>query len=826
MPAEVIFMFDVAGVLTTSPYPATRRLAETLMRCVFERARAHFMSLVGDESPALLAQNYSNLFSLIHSFTEKVRGIRCAFERLELGEINRNEFVPLYHAEMDFMLTALVKNNKEELEFMHIAHPSRVASIKERYPLLAVPVVQELLRELMDPEAYLCTMEKVTPRRNVLNLLHYLRMKSQQEIRLVVVTNTWEVEGQYARMSKALSNNMSETKWSNFPTACPIDYGDAGGRSSFVINSLFDSFVQSYTFHKRKPFPDIFHHAIEEAKKTRVTSQDSLMYGVKPHIFLFDDVLENCETARNLSDSPFDKVYYIENGAYDVYEDVLSALNTVGAADPFWADVATGVKKEISPFFKPPIDANGKPTSWINEEMHDYNSNLLILPPPPCEACEPRGFFGPKKFLDEDDKDAILFYCAQNLPHLFPIEIPSRHSQNLQLARKPGFATSSGPIVFEPMRGIGFFKTYRITLRTGSYVLRLQPHGPVPHGTLDIRTEYEMMRYLAQNSTVPIAKCLLYCESYAACGYRFSLRRFVEGEVIADMRKLIQPRIQRPYSVRRRHIHVELDPYLFFKKAVETLSQIHDVPPPRFLSRTRMERNPNGTAVISVGNAVHPLLEMINNLIARYKAVVNTAKLPDGSYLFQFKTLERLSQALIERFDATRLGVQSIPFPEQLVMIHGDYKLRDLLFSYRSFEGRHKYPANIIGVMNFTSVSTGDPLVDVASLALVALLPRPFGIYDMPMEMQVLFPTPQWILERYCDSRGYMRTMTGKKREAIFKVYLSAACLRYAVKTLSDLAEVFEVFNTLPLEEARKLSLVEHALQQGLALMGKFPSRL
>ncbi|RNF14704.1 transferase [Trypanosoma conorhini] len=823
MPAEVILMFDAAGVLTTSPYPATRRLAETLMRCVFERAGAHHVAFVGNGSPALLAQNYSNLYSLIRNFTEKVRGTRCAFERLELGEINRVQFVPLYHAEMDFMLTALSKQNMEELESLQIMHPTRVAPIRNRYPLLADPLVQELLRELMDPEAYLCTIEKVTPRRNVLNLLHYLRMKSQQEIRLVVVTNTWEVEGQYARMSKAMLHSMSEMKWSNFPTTCPIDYGGGKGRSSFVINGLFDSFVQSYTFHKRKPFPDIFYHAIEETMKSRMLSRESFAYDVKPHIFLFDDVLENCETARHLSDSPFERVYYVENGAYDVYEDVLSALNTVGEVDPFWADVAAGVQKEMAPFFKPPRDANGNPTSWINEEMNDYNSNLLFLPPPFCYACEPRGLFEPKKFLDEDDKDAILFYCAQHLPQLFPLEIPSTHTENLQLMRKPGFATSCGPIVFEPMRGIGFFKTYRITLRTGSYVLRVQPRGPVPHGTLDIRTEYEMMRYLYHNSDVPIAKCLLYCDSYAACGHRFSLRRFVEGEVITDMRKLTQPRIQRPYSLRRQHINVELNPNLFFMKAVEMLSRIHATPPPRFLSRTRAERISSASAT---GSPVHPLIEIIKDLVVQYKAVVGTAKLPDGSYVLHSKKVELLSKALLDRFDETRLGNTSIPFPEQLVLIHGDYKLRDLLFSYRSFEGRHKYPAQIIGVMNFTSVATGDPLVDVASLALTALLPRPAGICDMPMKMRSLFPTPGWILDRYCCARGYMQTITKKKREAIFAVYLATACLRYAVNTLSDLGEIFQVYDCIPLAESRNLSLAEQVLQQGLLVMGKRPSRL
>ncbi|KAH9580911.1 Aminoglycoside phosphotransferase [Trypanosoma melophagium] len=814
MPAEVILMFDVAGVLSTAPYPAARRLAETVMRCVFERAAAHLMPIVGDEFPFFLARHYSNFFSLVRHFTEHTRGIKGAYERLELGEINRVQFVPMFQAEMEFMLTALSKKNQEELELMQITNYKRVAAIRDRYPLLADPVIQELIRELVDPEAFLCTVEKISPRRNVLNLLHYLRMKSQQEIRLVVVANTWEVEGQYTQMTKTLSHTVGNKNWSYFPTTCPFAYGKNSGKSSFVINGLFDAYVQSYTFHKRKPFPDIFLYAIDEAMKTRMASEASLKFDVMPHIFLFDSVLENCETARNLPDNPFQNVYHIENGSYDVYEDVLDALKTVGANDPFWEDVVKGVEEEIGPLFKPPRDANGNPTSWINEEMHDYNSNLLFLPPPPCEACDPRGPFEYQAFLDEEAKDSILFYFAQHLPHLFPIDVPTTRKGNLQLARKPGFATSAGPILFEPMRGIGFFKTYRITLRTGSYVLRVQPRGPTPYDTVDIRTEYEVMQYLSQKSNLPIAKCYLYCGSYEACGHRFSLRRFIDGEVISNISKLIQPRIHRPYSKRRQVVNVELDPYIFFKRAVDVLAELHNVPLSGFpfLQRTDRQRGVNN-------NPVHPLLESIKNWMVEYKTVASCVTNPDGSSFFKSRALESLSEALLERLDSTRLQERTIPFPDHLVLIHGDYKLQDLLFSHRSLEGRHKYPPQVLGVMNFNACTTGDPFIDVASLALVALIRPPRGIYGMSREIQGLFPTPRWILDRYCNARGYMRQITRKKREAIFNVYLSAMCLRYAIVILSHLAEVYRHHEELSIADTRKMSLSEEILKQGLAVI-------
>ncbi|KEG09731.1 aminoglycoside phosphotransferase [Trypanosoma grayi] len=821
MPEEVILMFDVAGVLTTSPYPASRRLAETVMRCVFERAEAHLRSTIGNESPSLLAQHYSSFFSLVRNFTENARGCKGAFERLELGEINRVQFVSMFHAEMEFMLTALSKKNPEELDLMRIANPKRVVALRERYPLLGDPVIQELVRELVDSEAFLCTMEKVSPRRNVLNLLHYLRMKSQQEIRLVVVANTWEVEGQYARMSKALSNAVGDSNWSYFPSSCPIDYNKGGVKSSFLINGLFDAYVQSYTFHNRKPFPDIFIHATDEAMKTRMLSEASIKFDVKPHIFLFDDVLENCETARNLPDSSFEKVYYVENGAYDVYEDVLDALKTVGATDSFWAEVARGVESDVSPLFKPPRDPQGKPTSWINEEMYNYNNNLLILPPPLCEACEPRGVLESDSFLNDNDKDAILFYCAQHLPHLFPIDIPSTYTRNLQLARKPGFATSAGPIVFEPMWGSGFFKTYRITLRTGSYVLRVQPSGPMPYGTVDIRTECEVVRYLSQASLLPLANCLLYCDSYSANGHRFSLRRYVDGEIITHLSKLIQPRIHRPYSKGRQVVNLEFDPRRFFLNAIVVLVELHSVPLLPFLSRHRGERPSNGST-----NTVHPLLEKIKEWDAVYRKAVDAAKLEDGTSIFQSRRLERLSQALVDAFDETRLRERQVPYPERLVLIHGRYKLQDLIFAPRSFEGRHKYPPQLLGVMNFNCAGPGDPLVDVASLALMALLRPPRGICDMPSEARALFPTPQWILDKYCRATGYMRELPKKKRESIFNVYMSAMCLRYAVTLTSQLSEVHKLNNELSLKETRNLSVIEHAVQQGLAVIHERHSRL
>ncbi|CAJ1021030.1 putative Phosphotransferase enzyme family [Leishmania utingensis] len=818
MPAEVVLMMDLMGVLTTSPFPAARRLAENMMRCVFERANSHIIVKRIQERPVpFLAKKYSNFFFTVMKFTERTRGLKSAFERLELGELNRLEFITAFREEIHFMLLALSKHNPEELDAMNIAFPRKVDALKKRFPLLCDPVVQVHIHELLDVEAFLCTIEKVSPRKNVLNLLHYLRTKSQQEIRLFAIGNTWEYEGQYRRMVKAMRYSVTDSVSSAYPVICPVKYGANPNsyQNSFQVTGLFDGYVQSYISHKRKPYPDIFMQALEEVRMGCVPTGEALRYDIQPNIFYFDDVEAHCEVARELPGRPFTEVLRIENGACDVYRSIVRSLKTVAEKDPFWAEVLAGVEKDIAPLFRPSTTPDGKSTSWVTEELHNYNDNLLFIGPPPNELCSSVNTCEKDRYrMDEEDQERILFYCAQHLPHLFPLKIPARPEADMKLRTQPGLATSAGPILFEYVEGSRFFESYRLTLRTGSYMLRIQPRGPSPYGSVDIRREYETMAHLHEMSPeLQIPTPLLYCDSYAVCGRRFFLRRYRDGENIINVSQLIQPRIRRPYSLQRVSINVELRPKLFYKQAIAVLSALHNSPLPPFMRQVEEDMR-------RTKRHKHPLLGMVQESIEMYKRVLSKSE-TSGRFDVQLRSamIEELSRAILACFDKTQLSHQMIPMPDRLVTLHGNFNLSSVLFTHRSLEGRAKYPPHLIGIVQFKFTRLGDPLVDVASAAMFCFLKQPDGIYDTPHEIQILFPSPSDLLEMYCSARGYMLHLDRRCRYDIFKVYLASLCLQRAIMLITNIVSGTISPHGKRYSDSRSIAQADQLAKRGLDIL-------
>ncbi|AYU77589.1 Phosphotransferase enzyme family, putative [Leishmania donovani] len=818
MPEEVVLMMDLKGVLTSSPFPAARRLAENMMRCVFERASSHIIVKRIQERPVpFLAKKYSNFFFTVAKFTERTRGLKGAFERLELGELNRLEFITAFREEIDFMLLALSKQNPEELEAMNIAFPKKVDALKKRFPLLCDPVVQVHIRELLDVEAFLCTIEKVSPRKNVLNLLHYLRTKSQQEIRLFAIGNAWEFEGQYRRMVTAMKYSVTDSVSFAYPVICPVEYGESAGsyQNSFQVTGLFDGYVQSYISHKRKPYPDIFMQALEEVRTSRVPTGEALRYDMKPNIFYFDDVEAHCEVARGLPGNPFTDVLLIEDGACDVYKDIVRALKMVAEKDPFWAEVVAGVEKEIAPMFRPSRTPDGRPTSWVTEELHNYSNNLLFVGPPPNDLCSPVSTLEKDRYrMDEEDQERILFYCAQHLPHLFPLKIPPRPEANMNLRTQPGLATSAGPVLFEYVEGSRFFESYRLTLRTGSYILRIQPRGPSPYGSADIRREYETMAHLYETSPgLQIPTPLLYCDSYAVCGRRFFLRRYRDGENINAISQLIQPRIRRPYSLRRVSINVELRPKLFYKQAIAVLSVLHNSPLPPFMKQAEEEMR-------RTKRHKHPLLAMVEESIEMYKLALSKSGTA-GRFGVQLRsaTVEELSRGILACFDQTQLSHQMIPMPDRLVALHGNFNLSSVLFTHRSLEGRAKYPPHLIGMVQFKFTRLGDPLVDVASASMFCFLRQPEGICDASHDIQILFPSPSDLLEMYCSARGYMLHLDRRRRDDIFKVYLASLCLQQATMLITDIVSSTISPHAKRYSDSRSIAQADQLAKRGLDVL-------
>uniref|UniRef100_A0A146LND6 Uncharacterized protein n=1 Tax=Lygus hesperus TaxID=30085 RepID=A0A146LND6_LYGHE len=184
--------------------------------------------------------------------------------------------------------------------------------------------------------------------------------------------------------------------------------------------------------------------------------------------------------------------------------------------------------------------------------------------------------------------------------------------------------------------------------------------------------------------------------------------------------------------------------------------------------------------------------------------------------------VELLTQRLLSCFDATILSQHDIPAPPHRVITHGTFSLRSCIFSHRSLEGRSKYPPHLIATVQFRFSKLGDPLVDVAHLALSSYLPPPEGVYGLGKHIRELFPTPQEILEMYCNTRGYMRHIERTRREDIFAVYCAALCLQRATITIAELAaRQRDHVDGLPYADSRNIAFADQMAQRGLDLLAQ-----
>ncbi|CUG91557.1 phosphotransferase-like protein, putative [Bodo saltans] len=878
MPLDVVLFFDYGGVLTSVAVPAARRLAAFHMKLVFEQASRSVSLVVPDPrssapggaavgttiSASSLAKRYSSVYFLVSTFTEKVVGTASSFKRLENGLIRRNAFITGFKEELKTLLAALVTPSTDSHAFaaLKIRKPKDVEEYKKRHPHLCIPLVQQLMLQILDPESLLCVLEKLSWRKNVLNMLYYLRAVTHQEIKLGVITNNWEAEGHYVRTSTEIDQSGSP----QFITlSCPIEYGhESGGASgSFDVNGLFDVVAQSYMLGKSKPSPDIYEIAIESGAGKYKASGSA-----KPLLFFFDDLKANCTAAeKNIPGEPFTKVYHIANGPSDVFRGVRDAIRIAAEADPTgWAHVLAGLDKDIAPLFQNrvlqplplsaragvvppdgtpvPIAHDAKPQaqelppsgdaasqqqqqqaqqalpnqqgsvpqhSWILTEFHNLDDNLLCPPPPPNPTLEP---IDDQKtspnYLDLEERNRILHFLARTCPQYFVLPpVPSRFEDCGNLVEDGGFATSSGKIAFEMFKGGMSNPTYRFTCRTGSFVLRKQPRGKLLPGAHNMKREFDIIRHLEESTNLPVPKCLVYCNDRTVCAEDFYVMRYRDGKMVYRVGDLASAPFTRAFSQSRVLAKTTLNPRMFYREAVAALVDLHNAPIPPFLRAQQKQRS------------THPILHLCSVWEKQYRRVV--ASVPATSPAAEkvkFRTFEFLTEALHLVFaHATADGPGSIPSPEKL----RDFKIDNMMFSHRSLEGRTKYPPKIVLLLDFELAAIGDPLTDVAYLALFHLFPSPRGIINLPQNVQSRFPSAVEILEEYCRRSCYMTKLAASTRKRVFFIYMAAMCHKLAGIAHGVYARGL-AGNATDVEAALKLSLaVDHLSLQGCKLLGVEP---
>lgn len=240
--------------------------------------------------------------------------------------------------------------------------------------------------------------------------------------------------------------------------------------------------------------------------------------------------------------------------------------------------------------------------------------------------------------------------------------------------------------------------TYRLTARSGTYVLRRKPFGPLLPKAHAIDREFRVLRALS-GSAVPVPPVLAYCSNPAILGAEFYVMAFMDGRIFYDQRL---PGLK---PAERAEI---------FDAMNVAVSALHSV-------------DPEEVSLDDFGRSSGFLSRQVSLWTQQYGATKRSTCEP----------MEQLIAWLPE----------NLP-PEQPPRIfHGDLRLDNMVF--------HPTEPRVVALLDWELATIGDPLADFAYHMLVwrvgADLFRGLGDLDRGA---LGIPDEANYLERYCQRTG------------------------------------------------------------------------
>jgi aminoglycoside phosphotransferase (APT) family kinase protein len=278
-----------------------------------------------------------------------------------------------------------------------------------------------------------------------------------------------------------------------------------------------------------------------------------------------------------------------------------------------------------------------------------------------------------------------------------------------------------GPIAVAPFPGGQSNPTYRITTPGASLVLRRKPTGQTLATAHAIDREFRVISALHPLG-LPVAKPLLLCEDPDPIGAPFYLMEFVDGRIFWD------PRLPELSPDERRSVYIEM---------VEVLAAIHAVD----------------------------------------LTTAGLADLAKPSDYFQ-RQYRRWSTQYLEqphrdlpsmRFLIEWLAVNRPVASDRVVLIHGDYRLDNLIFD--------RDRLRIRAVIDWELATLGDPLADLSYQCTLWRLPAAmFAGLGGADRATLGIPTEEEYRDRYLERAG-LPPVVGWERYIVFNLFRFAAIL-------------------------------------------------
>jgi len=255
----------------------------------------------------------------------------------------------------------------------------------------------------------------------------------------------------------------------------------------------------------------------------------------------------------------------------------------------------------------------------------------------------------------------------------------------------PGYA---GPLEARAFAGGQSNPTYQLITPTRKYVLRRKPFGKLLPSAHQVDREYRAIEHLHPTGFA-VPKPYGLCQDLSVIGAAFYLMEMVDGRIFRD---ITLPDLTPPERTE------------VFRSMIKTLGALHNL-------------DPAAIGMADFGRPGNYMARQVDRWTKQYRA----------SETQRVEAMERLIDYL----------PTSIPAQERTTIVHGDYKVDNVVFKADALE--------IAAVLDWELSTTGDPICDVAYLAM-NWVNGPLS--QMPDRAAQGFPEIAELVGLYCNITG------------------------------------------------------------------------
>ncbi|MEM5505632.1 phosphotransferase family protein [Shewanella frigidimarina] len=262
-----------------------------------------------------------------------------------------------------------------------------------------------------------------------------------------------------------------------------------------------------------------------------------------------------------------------------------------------------------------------------------------------------------------------------------------------------------GPITLEKFAGGQSNPTFKVSAKSGVYVLRRQPSGKLLKSAHAVDREYRVLNAL-KDSDVPVAKVFHLCEDITVIGSMFYLMEYCDGTVYWSASL-----VEIDSNERRSAMYNEMN---------RVLAALHSV-------------DVDAVGLSDYGKAGNYFERQLTRWTSQYRL----------TELKKISAMDQLSQWLED----------NLPEDDgRVCLVHGDFRLDNMMFA--------KDKPQVIALLDWELSTLGHPFADLAYQCMQLRMPAGMGSIDGLKDIDrgsLGIPTEQEYVDLYCQRMGIER---------------------------------------------------------------------